>query len=328
MTLSDSIVSAFEAGELPGLHAVRVVRAGETLAEVCFRGIDENWGQPLGERQHAPDALHDVRSITKSVVGLLYGIAHAEGAVPSLDMPVREQFPEYASLAAEPERRRILVRHLLSMKMGIEWNEDLPYSDPRNSEIAMEHADDRYRYVLEQRIVDEPGDHWVYNGGAVAIVAKLIADGVGMPIDRYAEEKLFAPLGIETFEWVRGADGVPSAASGLRLSLRDLTRIGHLVLDAGQFNGVSVVPSDWLETSFTPRATLAEGPRYGYLWWLAPWGDPPAWVAGFGNGGQRLTIQAEHRLVVAVLAGNYNDPEAWRIPVRVMEEHVMPRLRV
>ena len=110
------------------------------------------------------------------------------------------------------------------MKMGTEWNEDLPYSDPKNSEIAMEYAEDRYRFVLDRPMVNEPGDWWTYHGGAVAVIAKLIADGVGMPIDKYAEQKLFKPLGISEFEWVRGADDVPSAASGLRLTIHDLAK--------------------------------------------------------------------------------------------------------
>ncbi len=325
--LNKKLQQAFEAGELSGLHAVVIIHDGEVLAQSYFEGADERWGAPLGNVAHGPDTLHDLRSVTKSVVGLLYGIALAEGKVPGLDESLVAQFPQYGDLANDPKRNAMRVRDALSMKMGIQWNEDLPYSNPQNSEIAMENAPDRYRFVLEQPLVNEPGDQWTYNGGAVALIAKLIADGTGMPIDQYAGEKLFKPLGITRYDWIVGRDGVPSAASGLRLSISDLVKIGQLVLQKGAFNGQQIVPAEWLDVSFTAHSNLKTGLRYGYLWWLAPWGEPPSWVAGFGNGGQRLTVQAEYDLIIAVLAGNYNQPDAWQLPVRIIDEFMVPALK-
>lgn len=325
--LDEKLRQAFDAGQLSGLHSVLVLHQGEIVTESHFAGDDQRWGQLLGKRKHGPDTLHDLRSVTKPVIGLLYGIALADGKVPLIDEPLIAQFPDYADLAENLARKAISIGHTLSMKMGTEWNEELPYSDPNNSEIAMEFAEDRYRFVLDRPMVSEPGDIWVYNGGAVAVIAKLIADGVGMPIDEYAEEKLLKPLGITDFEWVRGEDGVPSAASGLRLNIHDMAKIGQLILQGGAFNGKQIVPEDWLEASFTPRSNLDSGLRYGYLWWLAPWGEPPSWVAGFGNGGQRLTVQPEHDLIIAIFAGNYNQPDAWTLPVKLIEEFVIPALK-
>ena len=87
----------------------------------------------------------------------------------------------------------------------------------------------------------------------MALLAQLIEDGTGMPIDAYAEEKLFRPLDIESFEWIKGADGVPSAASGLRLTLPDLTKIGVMVAQGGVYEGVEVVPESWIQASLVPR---------------------------------------------------------------------------
>ena len=325
-TLNGRLKDAFDSGKLEGLHSTLVFHRGEILAEAYFPGKDQRWGEPLGERDHGPNTLHDLRSVTKSIVGLLYGIALAEGKVPPVDARLIAQFPEYTDLSVDPRRGAIRIGDALSMRMGTEWNEDLPYTDPRNSEIAMELSKDRYRFVLDRAMVAVPGQQWTYNGGAVAIIAKLISDGVGKPIDDYAKEKLFDPLDITYFEWVRGADDVPSAASGLRLRARDLAKIGQLLAQKGIYDGNQVVPEDWLTSSFTPRASLG-GIRYGYLWWLANWGDPPAWVAGFGNGGQRLTVQPEIDLVIVVFAGNYNEPEAWRLPVRIIENFVIPAVK-
>jgi len=325
--LAEKLRRAFADGELPGLHSALIIHRGRTLAEVHFPGNDQRWGAPLGVRQHGPETLHDLRSVTKSIVSLIYGIALSEGLVPPVDDVLLDHFPAYADLAGDPARRRILVRHALSMKMGTEWNENLPYTDPRNSEIAMEMAADRYRFILDRPIVAEPGSQWNYSGGATALIARLIAQGTGRPIDAYARERLFAPLGITDFEWVKGADGEPSAASGLRMNIHDLAKIGLMIQDRGRFAGKQVVPEDWLSAAFKPRADLQGGLRYGFFWWLHPAGDPPLGVGAFGNGGQRLSIGFESGLTVVVLAGNYNDPAAWRIPVKVITDFAVPAIK-
>lgn len=324
--LEYAILASHEAGDLAGLHGVHVSLGGEVLVDLYFPGEDERWGAPLGVRRHGPETLHDLRSVTKSIVGLLYGIALSEGKVPDLGASLVAQFPDYADLAGDPDRAAIRVRDALAMTMGTEWDESLPYTDPRNSEIAMELAADRYRFALDRPMVAAPGQTWTYNGGAVALIAKLIADGVGMPIDAYARRVLFEPLGIDVVEWIRGADGEPSAASGLRLSAHDLAKVGRMISGGGVFEGRRVVPEDWLRLSFTPWSQL-DGLRYGYLWWLADWGDPPGWVAGFGNGGQRLTVQPEIDLVIVIFAGRYNEPDAWMLPVGIVQKFIAPRVR-
>lgn len=341
--LEATITEAVNAGKLKGLHAYLVIYQGETLAEVYFDGADQQWGRRLGIVQHGPETLHDVRSITKSVISLLYGIALAEGKVPTPDALLLKQFPEYADLAGDPLRDKITVGDALAMKMGTEWDEDMPYTDPRNSEIAMYNSGDPDRYVLDRPMVAEPGTRWTYNGGATTLVGRLIADGIGMSFDDYAREKLFDPLRIKQWEWSRRRDGVAAAASGLRLTARDLAKIGQMVLAGGVFEGHSIVPREWLDTVFKPRTDLG-GIRYGYFWWLADatnpraWvsglgnqlpnpGDWPAWVGGMGNGGQRLQLQPDIGLVVVALAGNYNSPQDWAMPVRIIEEQVADELR-
>jgi CubicO group peptidase (beta-lactamase class C family) len=144
-------------GRFENLHAVLAVRGGRLVLERYYTGEDERWGWPRGRVAFGPDELHDLRSITKSVVGLLYSIALAEGDVPPLDASLLDQFPEYQDLTGDPMRRRMTVAHALSMMLGTEWDESLSYADPRNSERAMERAQDRYRFVLDRPMVAEPG---------------------------------------------------------------------------------------------------------------------------------------------------------------------------
>ena len=155
--LGDRLDAAVRRGNLANLHAALVVRRGKLVLERYYAGRDERRGGPLGVVTFGPEVKHDLRSISKSVVGLLYGIALAEGRVPALDQPIVDQFPAYADLARDPQRRRLTIAHVLSMTLGTEWDETLPYTSPRNSEIAMEMAPDMLRFVLDRPIVAEPG---------------------------------------------------------------------------------------------------------------------------------------------------------------------------
>lgn len=303
--LSARLEQGVQRGELANLHAVVIVRRGALAFERYFEGPDDRWGTPLGTVAFDAESLHDVRSISKSVVGLLYGIALAQGKVPALDTPVLDLFPAYADLASDARRRGILVSHLLSMTMGLEWNEDLPYNDPRNSEIAMERSADRYRFVLERPIVAQPGATWRYSGGATALLGHLIAKGTGVPLLAFARSVLFGPLGIEDVEWTAGLNGEAAAASGLRLRARDLARLGQLLLQKGQWEGRSIVPPEWISASLLPRADAFEGVQYGYHWYLLRRRDGTMATMAIGLGGQRLLVIPAQDLVYVIFMGNY-----------------------
>ena len=297
--LADRFADFEAAGRVPGLHGLVALRHGRIFFERYRSGPDSSWGTRLGTVDFRPETLHDLRSVTKSIVGLLYGIALAAGRVPAPDQPLLAQFPEYLDLAADAALARLRIEHVLTMTLGLEWNESLPYTTVANSEIAMEMAPDRWRFVLERPVVAEPGQGWTYNGGATALLGRLIE---------------------------RGTDGKPSAASGLRMRPRDLARIGQMVLDGGVADGRQIVPADWLAASFRPLARLPDGRAYGYHWYLGRFDRGGFWRCAIGNGGQRLFVWPELGLVVAITAGNYDDPEQWRTPVDLVREVILPAL--
>lgn len=299
--LAARIDAAVTEGAARGLHGVVVVRDGKLVCERYFEGPDQSWGCALGTIRFNRTTLHDLRSVTKSIVGLLYGIALSRGQVPAPDQPLLAQFPEYPDLAADPKRGRLTIAHVLTMTLGTEWDEDAPYTSAANSEIKMERAPDRYRFILGRPIVEEPGRRWIYNGGATALLGRLIATGTGQLLPDFAREALFDPLGIGITEWIHGPDGVPSAASGLRMTPLDLARIGQAILDR------RVVPADWLEKSFMPVVPTRKSIWYGYHWYFVE--AHPPWITASGNGGQRLYLVQDQKLVVAITAGGYNQPD-------------------
>ncbi|WGF87397.1 serine hydrolase domain-containing protein [Marinivivus vitaminiproducens] len=334
MTASDArltadLDAAFDSIEARGLlkdvHACLIVKDGQIVLERYVDGEDFAWGRPLGRVAFGPDTLHDLRSVTKSIVGLLYGIALDRGEVPGPDAPLLDAFPDCADLAHDPARARWRVGHALTMTLGTAWSEDAPYTSSANSEIAMEMADDRFRYILDRPILSAPGERWIYNGGATALLGHVIAQGSGRPLDVFARDHLFAPLGIDRFEWTRGRDGAPSAASGLRLAARDLVRIGSLVAQDGLWQGRTIVGRAWLEQSLKPAVPVDAELRYGRHWYLGAQG-PIAWVAAMGNGGQRLVIVPRHGLVMALFAGAYDRPDQVRPAAALMRDAILPAL--
>ena len=100
--LSERLEAGIRSGLLRDLHAVVVARSDRIVLERYYEGEDESWGRPIGRVAFGPDTLHDLRSVTKSVVGILYGIALDRGLVPPPEAPILSGFPEYADLAADP----------------------------------------------------------------------------------------------------------------------------------------------------------------------------------------------------------------------------------
>ena len=330
--LMERIAEAQRSGRLAGLHGLVIVRHGKVVLEQYGTGDDFEWGESLGLVEFGPDTLHDLRSVSKSVVGLLYGIALASGQAPEPSEPLLRHFPEYPDLAADPGHATLTVGHALTMTLGLDWHEDVPYTSTANSEIAMEFAPDRYRFILERQIVEAPGVRWSYCGGATALLGALIARGSGEPLQSFARDRLFGPLGIETFEWMAGQDGVASPASGLRLAPRDLARIGQMVLNRGQWDGREVVRGDWLDEMLRSRVQIGDGREYGYQWYLgssSPSGRDPSplrWIGANGNGGQRLFIFPDLDLVVAQTAGNYDAANQSALSTILLNDLILPDL--
>lgn len=328
------LAAAEQSGKVSGLHALLVSQGDKLLFEHYGRGVDEIGGSARGTVvTFGPEVLHDLRSVSKSVVGLVYGIALAQGKVPPPEAKLYEQFPEYADLTKQPGRDKITIAHVLSMTLGLEWDElTVPYgSDLRNSEIAMEAAPDRFRFILGLPIVGEPGVKWTYCGAATAILGRLIAKGTGEKLPAYARRVLFDPMGFGPSEWRVGADGEPRAASGCRLLPRDMLKLGQVALAGGVWRSKQVVPVDWVKHITTPTVRI-EGPRsYGYHWYIHDStvdGQRRYWFGGIGWGGQKLYVFPDLDLVVAMNCGNYRKPgiEQNRVNVAVLNEVVFPSL--
>jgi CubicO group peptidase (beta-lactamase class C family) len=306
------------------VHAVLVARGGKLVFERYFRGSDEIYSRGVGSVTFDADTMHDMKSVSKGVASLALGIAIDRGLIRSVNEPIFSFFPELSDLRS-PEKERIQLLHALTMSMGLAWVEATPATgDYNNDEARMHMAPDPCRYVLGLPVTASAGQGFFYNTGALTLVSAIIRKAVGRPLDEFARETLFEPLGITGFEWNR-VTGDTDAGGGLRLRPRDMAKIGQLVLAGGRWNDRQIVSKAWIDASMTPRQE-ATGPYfYGYLWWLGRSlhdGREVHWTAALGRGGQSVRIVPDLDLIVAVTAGYYQDysPRAFQVQSGVFRD--------
>jgi CubicO group peptidase (beta-lactamase class C family) len=305
------------------IHAVLVAHGGKLVFERYFRGSDEIYGRPVGKVTFDADTLNNVKSVSKSVASLAVGIAIDRGLIRSINEPIFSFFPELSDLRS-PEKDRIQLLHVLTMSMGLGWVEATPSNEGNNDEGRMHMASDPCRYVLGLPVTAPAGQEFFYNTGALTLMSAIVRKATGRPLDEFAHETLFEPLGITRVEWNR-YKGDSDAGGGLRLRPRDMAKLGQLVLAGGRWNDRQIVSREWIETSTAPKLKATDNQSYGYLWWLGRSllnGREVRWVGALGRGGQSIRIVPELDLVVVVTAGYYQDysPKAFQLQYSVFRD--------
>ncbi len=328
---SDALLAmdgAFAAGKVPLVDNFLVIRCGRVAFE---RNYSHDYATIYDKQAHERGPLnahltgpynyfdpawhpfyqgtdeHTMQSVSKSVTSATIGIAIARGDFKaSLDTPVLNYFDLKSVRNVDERKRRMTLRHVLTMTTGLDWDEDVPYDDPRNGSSRMEARRDWVGFVIDQPMANEPGSTFAYSSGATELLAHIFKRETGQDIEKYARRHLFAPLGIRHYHWKRTPLGVVDTEGGLYLSARDLAKIGYLYLSGGVWDGQRLLSEQWIADSMAPHVSLAADWKYGYQWWLAPYGEGPryAWAAR-GIGGQLLLVFPQDELL-AVLT-------AWRI---------------
>jgi CubicO group peptidase (beta-lactamase class C family) len=267
-----------------------------------------NYFNPFWHPYYQRGELHTLQSVTKTVTSVVIGTAVARGEFPSIDTPVLQFFPEGKVANIDDRKRRMTIRHLLTMTAGFDWNESLPYNNPANNGSAMEASEDWVAYTMNRPMSDEPGVRFNYNSGATEILAHIFAKATGQDIEEYAAKSLFAPLGIGHYFWKRTPLGLADTEGGLYLDRRDLAKIAWLYLKNGVWEGKQIVSPAWVKESLTPSVIVsaATGVKYGFKWWLYPYSkeDPHLVFGGGGFGGQRPLVIPAYDLVMVFTGWN------------------------
>ncbi|AWM32204.1 serine hydrolase [Hymenobacter nivis] len=261
------------------------------------------WWHPY---YHATD-LHTLQSVTKTVTSAIIGVAIARHEFPDLDTPVLRFFDTTAVKHLDGRKRRMTLRHLLTMTAGLAWNEDtVPYADPTNDGSRMEASHDWVKYVLDKPMAEEPGKVFNYNGGATQTLAHLFRVATGYDLEEYGAKHLFQPLGIRRYYWKRAPSGLVDAQGGLYLAQKDLAKICYLYLQAGNWQGKQLIQADYVHQSVAPLVRVSPGVAYGYQWWHQSYGKKSTEVAwqGSGFGGQFALVLPQYDTVVILTAWN------------------------
>lgn len=326
-------IAARLAASNANVHAVVIARHGSLVFERYFPGYDEPWGMGGGRHEFDAQTKHDMRSVSKSVVSLLVGIAIDRQLIKSVDEPVVKFFPDYSAVKS-PGWDNITLRHLLTMSSGVQWDENLPWRDPKNDEPHLGSEADPYRYVLSKPVAAPPDSAWNYNGGGTDLLGNIIERVSAKSLEAFAREALFVPLGITDWEWMKYRNERIAAAAGLRLRPRDAAKIGQLVLNKGAWNGREVVSTKWIEQSVTPRfqAIGYFGGLffYGQQWWMGRTlggGRDVAWIAAQGLGGQRIFVVPEFDLVVMTTSGLYTSGRQGQAALDILANSIIPSIK-
>lgn len=249
--------------------------------------------------------LHTLQSVTKTVTSIVIGAAAARGEFPSLDTPVLSFFDAARVANVDARKRRMTVRHLLTMTAGLEWDEMKSYGDTTNTAILLESSYDWVKFAIDRPMSEEPGTRYNYNSGATQLLAHVFRRATGADIEEYAARHLFAPLGITDWFWKRTPAGVVDTEGGLYLRSEDLAKLAYLFLKGGAWEGRQVVTPEWVRASVTPAVATGPAPgaaRYGLKWWLYrnPVDSTRFVWGGSGFGGQFPLVVPEHDLVIVI----------------------------
>lgn len=232
-----------------------------TQGVVVIRGgklVDECYANGEGPRSWAASW-----SVGKSFASTLVGIAIAQGKIPSLDVSMATFFPEWAGTP----KAAMTLRDVVTMSSGLQWNEDYDPSNTGASDvIQMGLSSDELEYAKTRPLIHTPGTRWAYSSGDAMLLSGVIQKATGMSAGDYAQQVLFAPLGITQVEWWKDAAGHTLTFCCLDMPSRDFARLGLLFMNHGNWGGHQIVPAQWVTDAFTPVADSNE--QYGFMWWM------------------------------------------------------------
>ena len=275
-TLDPSAARTTAAG-LPRLHSLLVSQRGELVLEY--------YREPRFARPS------NVKSVSKSVISALVGIAIERRLIPSVDTPIGGYFPE---LKSDPDARKrgITIEDLLTMRQGLESTSFDNYG-------AWVRSRNWVRYVLNRPVSAEPGTTVEYSTGSTHLLSAILTKVARRSTWSFAQQALASPLGITLAQWPRDPQGIFFGGNDMLLTPRQMVAFGELYLNGGRARGRQVVPAPWVQTSCDGRGRSRFNPdqEYGYGWWIRDFAGERACFA-WGYGGQYILVFPGRNLVI------------------------------
>ena len=255
-------LSGKDATYLDSLHTVAflVVRGDSIL----FESYRDGWNNML---------TSNLYSATKTIVGLLVGVALDEGKIHSLDDKVSRYIPGYnKGMQAD-----VTLRDLLTMSGGMAWDE--AYASLFSVTTHGYYGNDLYELVTGLEVEERPGIRFSYRSGETQLLAFVLEAATGKTLSGYAEEKLWKPMQAERDAyWLLDKEGGDEKAfCCFHTTARDAARFGKLMLHRGEWNGNQIVSRKYMDEMLRPASYLKDQwgkdslSYYGMQVWLMPY---------------------------------------------------------
>ena len=280
------------AGDLPRLHSLLASWRGEVVLERYFNGA------------RATRAAN-VKSVSKSIISALVGVAIDRGMVPGPETPIRTYFPEIAK-DKDARKQRITIEDLLTMRSGLESTSNRNYGAWVQSRNWVQHA-------LAKPLFAEPGTEMEYSTGNTHLLSAILTKATGASTWQFAQDSLAKPLGFTLPRWPQDPQGIYFGGNDMLLTPRQMLSFGELYLRHGRLSVKGsdpvtpprqVVPRKWIEQSFVPRGVSPiSGNQYGYGWWMRELAGHQAYFA-WGFGGQYIILVPDLDLVVVTTSAS------------------------
>jgi CubicO group peptidase (beta-lactamase class C family) len=273
------------------VHSLLIERHGSIVLDAYF--------QPFADNQ-----LHDVASVTKSVISTLVGIAQSKQQFAALDTPVLSLLSQQAQANPDIRKAHLTLAHLLSMTSGLDCSD----KDGQNFLQQMEQSPHWTNFALGRDETAWPGTSFNYCAVNMELVSAALSRQTGTSAAAFAQRELFNPLGIRYVYWPTDGDGISHGFADLRMQPRDMAKLGYLWLHKGLWEDKQLVPAAYLDSALSPHADVSTNVKYGYGLWLYPNGRAgcPAHFEANGNGGQRITVIPSKDLVVVITGAGLN----------------------
>jgi CubicO group peptidase (beta-lactamase class C family) len=266
------------------IHSLLVIRNNHIVLDVCFYPFQKSY-------------VHDIASVTKSVMSLLIGIAIDKGFIKNEDEQVVKYFPNYT--IKNDKLKNIEIKDLLNMASGLQcsWN------DGEKELEQMQEKADWVEFMFTLPFSSAPGERFSYCSGNFYLLAEILQRTTKMNCHEFAKKYLFDLLQFRETYWEENNKGINHGWGDLHVHPYDLAKIGGLLLNDGKWDDKQIISREWLK-KIKPLYYIHGTESYGYGWWLDS--ENPDEIQALGRGGQRLFILKEKNIVIVTTGGGFD----------------------
>lgn len=304
-----------DAGVFKKISSIVVIKNGELLIEEYFNGETRS-------------SLHDPRSVGKSFASTITGIAIHENYIRSESQELREFYNLHSFKNYSLRKEAVTLKDLLTMSSAFDGNDEEGNS-PGNEE-NMYPTEDWVKFTLDLPVKkDTSNKDWHYFTAGVVLLGDILNKTVPGGLEKYANEKLFKPLGISNYKWQYTPQNVPNTAGGIQMNALDFAKYGQLYKNEGKWKGKQIIPREWVLRSFAKHKQIIDrnGEYYGYLFWNRSFSAGNKTYEAFycaGNGGNYIIVFKDQPIVIVITATAYGQSYAHPQVNKIISDFILP----